>query len=359
MIVATTGTPMTALPRPSSTDPAGAVAAILARGTITADDVLALRRQVFADGIVSRAEAETMFVLNEGTRGNAPAWDSFFIEALTDYFVWQSDPRGYVDEAGAAFLMEAVGRDGRIDAPRELELIVNIVHWAASCPETLRLMALQAVKTAVLSGGGVLFGPGRRRPGVIDRADVSLVSKLIYAAGGEASLRISRREADLLFDLNDATSTAENDAGWRDLFVRAVASHLMFPQGEPHLPDADTMRRRDQWLAERRSVGTILGLMLNASAGAGSPAFSARPMSSGAAAPNGRRPGRRRTRTKPPGGRRSTGPRPNGCCPASTATAASMPTRRRCCCSSETMPPPSILPSPRFSPSPPPNRGGV
>jgi hypothetical protein len=242
---------------------ADVVAAILARGTITADDVLTLRRQVFADGIVARREVESVFVLNEGTRGNAAAWHAFFVEALTDYFVWQSDPRGYVDEAGAAFLMDRVGRDGRIDGASELELVINVVHWAVSCPEALRLMALSAVKEAVLTGGGVLFGPGRRRAGVIDRADVVIVSKLLYAAGGEASLRISRREAELLFDLNDATIGADNDPGWRDLFARAVASHLMFPKGEPDLPDADTARCRERWLAERRSVGTILGGMLN------------------------------------------------------------------------------------------------
>ena len=239
------------------------VAAILARGTITADDVLALRRRVFADGIVARCEAETAFTLNERTRGNAAAWDAFFIEALTDYFVWQSDPRGFVDDAGAAFLMSWVNHDGRIDSASELELVVNVVHWAEASPESLRLMALSAVKAAVLTGGGVLFGPGRRRPGVFDRADVAIVSKLIYAAGGEGSLRVTRREAELLFDLNDATTTAANDPGWRELFVHAVASHLMFPEGEPELPDADTIRRRERWLAERRGVGSILGGMLS------------------------------------------------------------------------------------------------
>ena len=52
----------------SPTDEPDLVAAILGRGTITAEDVLALRRHVFADGIVARREAETMFALNEGTR---------------------------------------------------------------------------------------------------------------------------------------------------------------------------------------------------------------------------------------------------------------------------------------------------
>ncbi|MFO1153760.1 MAG: hypothetical protein U1E42_08890 [Rhodospirillales bacterium] len=254
---------MSAVPSVAPAHDAEVVAGILARGTITADDVLALRRQVFADGIVARHEAESVFALNDGTGGNAAAWYAFFVEALTDYFVWQSDPRGYVDEAGATFLLNAVAHDGRIDSASELELVVNVIHWAVSVPESLRLMALSAVKSAVLTCGGPLFGPGRRRAGVLDRADVTVVSKLIYAAGGEGSLRITRREADLLFDLNDATTAAANDPGWRDLFVRAVASHLMFPEGEPEMPDADTVRCRERWLAERRGVGSILGGMLS------------------------------------------------------------------------------------------------
>jgi hypothetical protein len=234
----------------------------MARGSISADDLLHLRREVFADGVVTRSEAEQLFSLNEQTRGNDPAWAAFFVDSLTDYFVWQSQPRGHVDAGLAEFLMERVARDGRIDGATELELVVNVVHWAASCPAALRRLALDAVKANVLEGGGPLFGPGRRRANVIDRADVAILTKLLYAAGGEASITISRDEADLLFDLNDATRDAVNDPGWQSLFVRAVAAHLTSPLAEPNLPDAETEHRRDRWLAERRGVSALIGGML-------------------------------------------------------------------------------------------------
>lgn len=235
------------------------VAAALARRNVAAADVAALRALIFPDGVVSRTEAEALFALNEGSHGNHPSWHTLFVEALTDYFVWQTRPRGYVDDAGAEELLAAIKRDGHVESRSELELMVNACHWALGCPDSLRAAALAEVRRSVLGGGGVLFGAERRRANVVDRADVAIVGKLIYAPGGAGSLRVTRGEADLLFDINDATIEAKNDPSWQELFVRGVASHLMFPQGEPKLPDLEEADRRERWLAERRGIGGLIG----------------------------------------------------------------------------------------------------
>ncbi len=231
---------------------------VRAQGSIDAETANVLRRQVFGDGVVSRAEAELMFRLNDACRGNDAAWNAFFVDSLTDYFVWQQDPAGYLSDADAAFLIEGVTRDGAIDGPTELELLVNIVHWSQGCPESVILLTLETVRDSVLHGGGVLFGPKRRRKGVIDRADVAILSRVIYAGGGGGSVTITRREADLLFDLNDVTVEKENDPAWTELFVNAIANHLMARRGAPAIADADEARRREAWLADRRGVGDIL-----------------------------------------------------------------------------------------------------
>ena len=54
---------------------------------IDADDVIKLRREVFDDMIVSIAEAEGVFTLNDNIEDRCPEWDAFFVEALTDYCV--------------------------------------------------------------------------------------------------------------------------------------------------------------------------------------------------------------------------------------------------------------------------------
>jgi len=237
------------------------VKTILDAGSITKDDVHELRGEVFQDGIVDRGEAEQLFMLNDACRDTHETWNDFYVEALTDYAIWRTAPEGYVSDDDAQWIIGCITHDGRIDSRSELELLVNIIHWAQHCPETLVLLALQAVKDSVLGGGGVLFGPARRRPGVIDRADVAILSRLVYGGGSGGGLTITRREADLFFDLNDAIRGRENAEEWRDLFVKVIASHLMFPRGVPHIPDADEMLRRDQWLKDRRGLGDIFSGM--------------------------------------------------------------------------------------------------
>jgi len=247
-----------ALTAPLSRPMPDLVVPMVAAGAIIGTDVLKLRREVFTDGVVDRSEAELLFYLNERCRDHGTAWNDFFVDALTDYFVWQQQPKGYLGIDDGRFLIEGITRDGTIDGRTELELLVNVVHWARSCPENVVLLALEVVKASVLAGGGLLFGSKRRRPGVIDRADVEIVRKLIYAGGGAGSLTVTRAEADMLFDLNNATVEKENADSWEELFVKAIAGHLMFPGGVPEVPDVDEVMRREAWVKDRRGVGRLL-----------------------------------------------------------------------------------------------------
>src|ERR1043165_974759 len=79
---------------------------------VTPEDVLAVRRAVWPDGKVSDAEAGLVFELNRAISAPSNEWRDFFVEALTDYVVNQKAPRGYVDEANAAWLIAEVDRDG-------------------------------------------------------------------------------------------------------------------------------------------------------------------------------------------------------------------------------------------------------
>ena len=239
-----------------------AVASILAAGSISRDDVARLRAEVFRDGIVSRDEAERMFDLNDRCTHNDPAWITFFVEGLTDHLVWRTEPRGHVSEEDARFLIERIRKDGRIDSRAEFELLVTAIDRAESCPQELVVLALGAVRDVVLQGSGLLFGPQRRRAGVVDAADVEALRTILYAQAGDGSLRVSRQEADLLFDLNDATRGADNAPAWQGLFVQAIASHLVNPLGAPRLPTRAEALARQRWLESNSGgAGGILAGM--------------------------------------------------------------------------------------------------
>jgi len=70
--------------------------------------------------------------------------------------------------------------------------------------------------------------------GIIDADEVKNLRAKLYEDGV-----IDREEADFLFELNDATSGAKNDASWQALFVDAISSHLLDDKNSPGEIDDD------------------------------------------------------------------------------------------------------------------------
>jgi hypothetical protein len=194
---------------------------------ITPEDVAYFRHEVFADGVVSRQEAEAVLSLNNGIQSKCPEWDEYFVEALSDYLVNQAEPRGQVSHANAEWLIEFVTRDGRLEPTNELELLVKAMEKAESSPELLVGFALNVVAKAALEGSGPLASGRQLEPGRIGAGEVELIRRVLYAYGGNKGISISRTEAEILFDLNDRTKDADNHPSWRELFVKAIANYLM------------------------------------------------------------------------------------------------------------------------------------
>ncbi|MCC2113023.1 MAG: hypothetical protein KDJ16_13400 [Hyphomicrobiales bacterium] len=224
-----------------------AIASMVRCGCITADDVLALRRLVYDDGGISRAEAEQIFAADEVISDKAPEWGDFFVEAMTDFVVHQETPRGHVSEANAEWLTAMISRDGYVKTSSELEVLLKVIEVAENSPESLEMFALYQVKGAVLESEGVLARGGRLKRGVIGSDEVDMLRRILYAYGGHEGVAISRAEADLLFDLNDHTIEAENCSEWSDLFVKAIANHLMAAHAW-RVPSREDALAREAWL---------------------------------------------------------------------------------------------------------------
>jgi len=190
-------------------------AALQGGARISADDVLELRRLVWPDGAVSDAEAEAVFALNRLARDAGPEWSDFLIEAMTEYVVNARSPRGYVDEANAAWLIDQVDRDGTPVTATELQLVARILESALNAPASLKAWALREVEAGV------------RADGRVGEDEVALLRRILFAAGSDGALVVSQDEAELLWRLKDACFRADNAPGWQKLFVQAVGNHLM------------------------------------------------------------------------------------------------------------------------------------
>lgn len=201
---------------------------ILEDGIIDAEEVDKIKQRIYADGIIDREEADFLFELNNGASGkeNHPSWKELFVEALSDHVLKDEQSPGVVDEDEASYLVEKIKGDGLVD-DIELALLVNITATARKCPESLNTFVLNSIKEAVLEDK------------IIDADEVEMIKKVIYGSGGGAGEGIDRAEADFLFELNDATSGQANAPAWQDLFVEAVAKHVLEDEESPGEIDED------------------------------------------------------------------------------------------------------------------------
>lgn len=234
-----------------------------ATGRIEGQHTLQLRRMIYANGTVTRKDAEILFNLDRVCSRKDPTFAALYVEALTDYLVWQTEPKGYLTDDLARFLIDNISADKHIQRDTELELVLNVVHWARRCPEELVLLVLEAVRQSVLLPHHTALGANRPRVS-IGAADVAILRKALHAPAGDGSLMVTRREADLLFTLNEATPTDQNDPEWRDFFVRAIANCLMNSMDAPMVPTHEEAVRREQWLSERHSIGQLLSSVAGA-----------------------------------------------------------------------------------------------
>jgi hypothetical protein len=240
-----------------------AIKAILARGEITADDVLKLRHHVFWKGVITPADAEMVFVLNDRLEKNAdPSWPPFFVEVLTDYLVFQAEPHGYISEENADRLIARISHSGHVDTACELELLVKCLERAKLSPVKLVTFALEQVKWGVIGSQGYLGAHHPCEPGVVDKTETELVRRILFAFGGDGNIAVTRQEAGVLFDINNATSEEKNDPAWSDLFVKALANFLMAASGY-QVPTRQEAFRRAAWLdAPTAGVGAFMSQML-------------------------------------------------------------------------------------------------
>lgn len=205
-----------------------------ADGTISADEILALRREGWSDGKIDMAEAEALFVANDHLTEVTPEWAGFFVEALTEFVVNGGDPHGYVDDAKADWLASHIDHDGKLESIAELELLVRIMETAIGVPPEMRSYALEQIEQAVLHGAGPTRSGGALLSGCISPSECALLRRIIFAAGGDRPAAVSKAEAEMLFRIKNASLAGDNAPEWELLFVQGVANFLMgFAGNEP------------------------------------------------------------------------------------------------------------------------------
>lgn len=197
-----------------------------ADGQIAADELLALRRQGWGDGIITRGEAEALFALNASLKERSPEWCDFFVEAIGEFVLNGTEPRLQCNDEEAEWLIGQIDHDGRLESLVELETLVRIIERAENTPDRLKNYVLAQVERAVLTGTGPTRCGGALSATHISAAECRIIRRVIFASGGHGPAAVTRHDAEMLFRLKDETLAEENAAEWDDLFIDGVANFL-------------------------------------------------------------------------------------------------------------------------------------
>ena len=124
------------------------ISAMILGRKVTAMDVAWLRREVFADGSVSREAADELFEVERAGVAQTPEWTELFVEMITEHVVWQSLPTGVVDETQADWLIARADSCASVNA---LAALVNVLGEAHRVPRWF-LDAVRARATSNWAG---------------------------------------------------------------------------------------------------------------------------------------------------------------------------------------------------------------
>jgi hypothetical protein len=215
-------------------------------GRIGADDVLAMRREVYGAAQISTEDVEALLALDKAAPERGPEWGDFFAGAVVDFVVRQQDPVDYVDAAKSTWVMGVFAGDLSCDGA--LEALVRVVETAVNVPAELAAFILGKIKTAIAAAGQV------------DAASVALLKRYVFAGGGPGNVGVTRDEADALFDINDACKAGANDATWPDFFAKAIADSLT-AVSPFNVESRDDALRDQAWLNQRESPAQFIGSM--------------------------------------------------------------------------------------------------
>lgn len=201
-------------------------ARMAASRTATLDDVLAIRRIIYAQTAVTENDASLVLSLDDSLIDIDPSWTELLIEVVCDFLVYQNLPEGYIDHKKAQWLLNKISANGFVKSDTELEVLIKVIEASRRVPHFLTAFALEQVKEAVLNGEGALARGGILQKDRVTKSEVALLRRILSASSGEANIAISRNEAEILFEIHEATRDADNDPEWQELFVQSLAHYL-------------------------------------------------------------------------------------------------------------------------------------
>lgn len=233
---------------------------VAADGRVSSEELLALRREGWGDGVITRSEAEALFAINHALTERSPEWCDFFVEAIGEFVLNGTPPMRQCDEEEAAWLIGQIDHDNQVESLVELETMLRIIERAENTPDRLKNYVLDQVEREVLTGVGPTRCGGELSATHISAAECRIIRRVIFAPGGHGPAAVTRFDAEMLFRLKDETLAEENAAEWDDLFIDGIANYLKGFMFQNAQVSHGRKRELEAFMADNRaSVGRFMG----------------------------------------------------------------------------------------------------
>lgn len=231
-------------------------------GAISDDEVLALRQSGWADGHIMREEAEAIFALQHALSAPTNVWSDFFVEALRTYVLNGSEPRGYASDEEAEWLIRMVQADGKVCSLTEFELLVQVIEKGSNVPKALKTFVLETLESEVLNGTGPTRCGGELSDCHVSEAEARILRRVVFGTASDRPGAVSKREAEMLFRLKDATLEDANCPEFQRIFVQGVGNYLLgFASHSAHI-DRERMLELEGFIADNDAdLGRFMGQM--------------------------------------------------------------------------------------------------
>ncbi len=231
-------------------------------GAVSEAEILQLRQSGWADGRMSREEAEAVFAAQHALTDPTEAWSDFFVEAIRNFVLVGSEPRGYASEDEARWLIAQVKADGRVCSMTELELLVQIIEKATNVPLSLKDYVLGVIEHEVLTGTGPTRCGGELSDTHVSAAEARIIRRVIFGSAGHRPAGVSLVEAEMLYRVKNATLGAENVPEFKTLFVQGVGNFLMGHSSPNAQLSHERAKELETFIADNKAdFGRFMGAM--------------------------------------------------------------------------------------------------
>ncbi|KCZ88835.1 hypothetical protein [Hyphomonas johnsonii] len=217
----------------------GLIAQITSVVKVSESDAQRLGAELYRAGVRCLSDADGLFAINRTLAGTNVIWDRLFVAAIKDHVLSNTEPKHWVSDEDAMWLIDHVSRDGEAPLASEVDLLLQVIRYAEGASERLGRFVLQAACARITAAGAA------------SREDVERVRRALIVPATDQPMWVTGSEAEILVQTNDSVAFALNDPSWNDLFARAISNHLV-ARAHPDPAAAQRLLARETCLGDLR-----------------------------------------------------------------------------------------------------------